>query len=145
MPGVRHAPRLETEIAKLQRRVSQLERQLGAVIETRIMPTPFSIAGPLDDQIGIESPAWRPVHPVSIDLVVPQVLVAPSGGDLNIVLVKYGPGGGFVMTLTIPDGETYVEIAAPFQMGMGASLTAQIADANGAESLSISMLPRLLF
>lgn len=145
MPGTRHAPTLESQVAALQRRISQLERQLGAVIETRIMPTPFSIAGPLDDQIGIESPAWRPVHPIMVDLLVPQVLVAPSGGDLTIDLNLYGPAAASPLTtLTIPSGQLYVEIAAPFLMGMGASLTATITNSNGADTLSIAVLPRLL-
>lgn len=144
MPGTRLPAHGDDELWQLKRRVGNLEALVRQVVETRIMPTPFSFSGPLDDAVGIESPAWRPIHPIAVDLLVPQVLVAPSGGDLTIDLTMYGPVTGVVLTLTIPDGETYVEIASPFALGMGASLTATITDANGAESLSISALPRLL-
>lgn len=144
MPGTRLQSHTDEEVFELKRRVRRLEGLVRQVIETRIMPTPFSFSGVLVDAVGIESPPWRPLHPISVDLLVPQVLVAPAGGDLTIDIFQYGPVAGFVTTLTIPDGLTYVEVASPFTLGIGASLTATITNDASAESLAIAALPRLL-
>lgn len=144
MPTLSQEPGVDREIIELKRRVGILERKLTQVIESRIMPTPFSFAGALDPAVGIVSPAWRPVHPISVALLVPQVLIAPSGGDLTIDIAQLGPLAGPVLTLTIPDGQTYVEVAAPFNVPMGGSVTAEITAAFGADTLSISMVPQLL-
>lgn len=144
MPRGRQVPTVDAFVSELARKVGILERRLQAVVDARRIPEVFSFSGLLDDAVGIESPAWRPVHPVSIDLLVPLVLVAPSGGDLTIDINLRGPTTGLITTLTIPDGETYAEVSAPFVVPMGGSVTATITDSNGAESLSISMLPRLL-
>lgn len=142
MPTLPYDPRQSDEILDLKRRVRILESLVGTIVDTRLMPTPFSLAGALE--VGIESPPWRPVHSVKINLVVPQVLTAPSGGDLTIVLTEYGPITAVVRTLTVPDGSLYVEDAVPFIIPQGGSLTATVTAANGAADLSISLVPELI-
>lgn len=144
MPTLSEEPGFAQEIIKLKGRVGILERKLTQVIESRIMPTPFSFAGPLAAAVGVASPAWRPVHSISVDLIVAQVLTAPSGGDLTIEIFLLGPITGLITTITIPSGKTYVEVAAPFTVPMGGSVVAAITADHGADTLSISMVPRLL-
>lgn len=144
MPVERRTPTVEAIITRLEARVAKLERRLLPLIDARRTPLMFSFSGPLDTAVGVESMALRPIHSTEIDLVVPQVLIAPSGGALTIDLTLYGPTTGVVRTLTIPDGSTYSEDAVPFIIPIGGSLTATITDSNGAEDLSISLIPRLL-
>lgn len=142
MPSSPLIPTQDAEILKLKKRVRILESLVGKLVETRLMPTPFSFADALQE--GVESPAWRPVHSVQINLIVPQVLGAPSGGDCTIDLTLYGPSTGVVRTLTIPEGASYVEDAVPFVIPQGGSLTAKVTAANGAMDLSISLVPQFI-
>lgn len=135
----RQVPNLARIIERLDRRVSQLERELGAIVDSRRLPTPFSFAGIPDEDV--QSPPWRPVHPVSVDLMVPQVNVAPAGGDMTIDMKL---NGTLVRTLTIPEGDLYVEDAVPFVIPTGYVLTATVTLASDAEDLAIAVLPRLL-
>lgn len=139
MPTQPHDPRQSDEILDLKRRVRTLESLVGTIIETRMMPTPFSLSGLLEEDV--ESPAWTPVHSVQINLVVARVLTAPSGGDLTIDLRLYGPSTGVVRTVTVPDGLTKVEDAVPFVIPQGGSLTATVTNAAAAADLSISLVP----
>lgn len=138
----RQKPGLESVIGRLDRRVARLERHLSQVIDSRRLPGLFSFSGSLEEDV--ESPPWRPSYPVSVDLIVPQVLVAPTGGSLVIDLTLYGPTTGVVRTLTVPSGDFYVEDAVPFIIPMGGSLTAKVTTASGAEDLAIALTPRLL-
>lgn len=127
----------DASIVKLAARVAKLERRLSQIIDARRLPGVFSFSGPVP--VGVESPKWRPTFPTQVDLIVPELLVAPSGGDVTIDLTLYGPTTGVVRTLTIPDGFLYAEDAVPFVIPIGGSLTATVTDANGAESLSIAL------
>lgn len=142
MPSLNRPPESDAIIAALNRRLKIVESLVGTLVETRLMPTPFSFAGTPEEDV--ESPAWRPVHSVKINLIVPQVLTAPSGGDLTIDLTLYGPIAGVVRTLTIPDGANYVEDAVPFIIPQGGSLTAKVTNVAGAIDLSISLVPELI-
>lgn len=135
----RQIPTNDAVIRSLSERVRKLEAQLSQVIDSRRTPLLFSFAGPLEEDV--ESPPLRPIHPTQIDLIVPQVLVAPSGDDL---IVDLKLNGTVVRTLTVLDGEFYVEDAVPFVVPMGYKLTATVTQASGAESLSIQLIPKLL-
>lgn len=137
MPTDRLVPDPHRALAKLQARVAKLEKHLSQIIDSRRTPGVFSFSGAL--AVGVESPKWRPTFPTQVDLMVPELLVAPSGGDVTIDLTLYGPTTGVVRTLTIVDGSLYSEDAVPFVIPIGGSLTATVTDANGAESLSIAL------
>lgn len=139
MANDRQVPNLARIIERLERRVSMLERHLSAVIDSRRLPGLFSFAGIPDENVA--SPPWRPIHPVSVDLMVPQVNVAPTGGAMTIDMKL---NGTLVRTLTIPAGQTYVEDAVPFIIPMGYTLTATVTLASDAEDLAIAIVPRLL-
>lgn len=139
MPRTRQVGNYDDIIGELNDRIGKLERRLQAVVDARRSPQLFSFAGPLPE--GVESPPWRPVHPTEIDLLVPQVLTAPSGGDLVIDMKL---NGSTVRTLTVPDGELYVEDAVPFVIPAGGSLTATVTTASGAADLAIGLIPKLL-
>lgn len=142
MPGSLLPPGADQDMIDLKRRVGILERKLTQVIESRIMPTPLSFSGPVPENV--ESPAWRPVHPVSINLLVADVLVAPSGGDMTIDFTLYGPSTGVVRTVTVLDGTFYTEDATPFVIPQGGRLTATVTAAFGAADLAIAAVPELL-
>lgn len=135
----RQIPTADAVINSLAERVRRLEARLTQVIDARRTPLLFSFSG--EPEVDIESPPLRTVHPTEIDLIVPQVLVAPSGGDMTIELKL---NGTLVRTLTIPSGQFYVEDAVPFIIPMGYILTATVTLASGAEDLSIALIPRLL-
>lgn len=139
MPRTRQVPTTTDIITNLERRISQLERALSAVVDARRTPELFSFSGAL---AASESPPWRPVHPTEIDLIVPQVLTAPSGGDLVIWLILNGVT--IIRVLTVPDGENYIEDAVPFVIPAGQILTAAVITPSGAADLSISLIPKLL-
>lgn len=144
MPGLRQTPTTDEIILELRRKIGALERKLTAVIDERRLPGLFSFSGVLDDALGVESPPWRPVHSVKINLLVPQVLVAPSGGNLTIDFTLYGPLTGVVRTVTVLDGTFYTEDAVPFIIPQGGSMTATITASFGASDLAIAALPELL-
>lgn len=135
----RQVPTVDRIIRDHERRIRNLEARLTQIIDSRRTPGVFSFSGLLDDLVGSESPKWRPTFPCQVDLIVPELLVAPSGGDVTIDLTLYGPTTGVVRTLTIPDGFEYAEDAVPFVIPIGGSLTATVTDSNGAESLSIAL------
>lgn len=135
----RQIPTNDAVIRSLSERIRKLEARLSQVIDARRTPLLFSFAGLIEEDV--ESPPLRPIHPTQIDLIVPQVLVPPSGGDL---VVELKMNGTLVRTLTIPDGDFYVEDAVPFVIPMGMVLTATVTAAFDAESLSIQLIPKLL-
>lgn len=142
----RHVPTAEGLIGSLEKRIGILERRLGQLIDARRTPLLFSFAGIVADAIGTESPPLRTIHPTEIDLIVPQVRVAPSGADITIDLTLYGPTTGVVRTVTIADGLLYVEDAVPFIIPMGGAVTATVtaADSGTAMDLAVHLIPKLL-
>lgn len=140
MARARQVPQIDTILQRLESRISALERRLGPTIDSRRLPAVFSFDGPL---VVIESPKWRPIFAVEITLIVPDVLVAPSSGDLTIDLTLY-PAASVVRTLTVASGEIYTEDAVPFIIGAGSQLTATVTNPAGAESLSIAFVAQLL-
>lgn len=143
MAQERQPPNLSDIVARHERRIFALETKLTALIDDRRLPGVFSFSGALSTFVGIETPAWRPVFATKINLVVPEVLTAPSGADLTIDLTLYGPTTGVVRTLTVPNGSTYVEDAVPFFIPAGGSLTAKVTADAGASDLSIALVPEL--
>lgn len=142
MPTHRVVPSVAAILQRQDERIRRLEAKLSQVIDSRHLPNFFSFSGLVDE--AVESPPMRFIHTTQINLLVPQVLVAPAGGDLTIDLTLYGPTTGVVRTLTIPDGSFYVEDAVPFIVPAGGSLTATVTAANGAEDLAIAADPILL-
>lgn len=138
MPRGSQVPTMEGFITDLYKKIGILERKLQAVVDTRRTPLFLSFDGPLEL---IESPPLRTIHPTQIDLIVPQVGTPPSGGDLTIDLSLAGTP---FRTLTIPDGQTYVEDAISFVIPAGGYITFTPTAINGAEDLAIALIPKLI-
>lgn len=142
----RQNPAPDRILSALANRVAALETRLSQVIDARRSPLFFSFSGSIADSVGLESMPMRPVHPTEIDLIVPQVRVAPSGTSITVDLTLYGTTTGVVRTLTIPSGALYSEDAVPFIIPMGGALTATVTGADGgaAQDLAIALIPKLL-
>lgn len=139
MPGQQQDPEIERMVASLDKRLRRLELKYLPVIDARHVPVLFSFAGPLVDDA--ESPAFEPIVPLELVLLRPRVLTAPSGGDLTIDLKL---SGAFVRTLTISDGDFYVDDAEPLTVPAGDWLTATTTGTFGAADLAIAAVPNLL-
>lgn len=63
-----------------------------------------------------------------------RVLVAPGGGDCTIELKR---NGSLVRTITIPDGDLFVDDSDLLTLAADSYLTATVTAANGAEDLAI--------
>lgn len=138
MPANNVPPEVDRIIVGLERRIARLERELGATVDHRLLPALFTF----DDLIleFVESPRWRPIYPVELDLITPE-LGTLGAGDF---VVELHLDGALARELTIPDGEHYSQDANPLVVPAGSYLTAIVTTAGGASDLTIGAIPKLL-